>query len=89
MIKLSDELKIDISLLNRTRPKLHSALNDNLLHKMREKSFFTNVIISFVIYLSTFLVFYYIHKKTLNFNSENFIFSIKWEINSSAYFIEY
>jgi lipopolysaccharide/colanic/teichoic acid biosynthesis glycosyltransferase len=71
---LSDELKIDISLLNRTKPKLRSALNDNLLHKMREKSFFTNVIISFIIYLFTFLIFYYIHKKTLFFNNENLKF---------------
>ena len=71
---MSDELKIDISLLNRTRPKLHSALNDSLLHKIREKSFFTNVIISFIIYLSTFLIFYFVHKKTLIFNFENFKF---------------
>jgi lipopolysaccharide/colanic/teichoic acid biosynthesis glycosyltransferase len=41
---------------------------------MREKSFFTNVVISFIIYLSTFLIFFLIHKKTLIFNTENLKF---------------
>jgi lipopolysaccharide/colanic/teichoic acid biosynthesis glycosyltransferase len=69
---LSDELKIDISLLNVKKDKSISAFNNNISNKIKEKSFFTNVIISFIIYLSMFLIFYFVNKKTIYFDAENF-----------------
>ncbi|MDP2366193.1 MAG: sugar transferase, partial [Ignavibacteria bacterium] len=38
----------------------------------QSKNYFTNVVVSCCIYLSMFLIFYFVNKKTLYFNAENF-----------------
>ncbi|MBK7499001.1 MAG: sugar transferase [Ignavibacteriales bacterium] len=68
---MSDELKIDINLLNAKKPSSSSAFNNSIFIKIREKSFITNVIVSFIIYLSVFLIFYFLSKKSFYFNAEN------------------
>jgi len=70
---LSDELKIDFRLLGK---KNRSAVpfNNNVLDKLRKKGFFTNVIVSFFIYLFLFVIFYFVSKKTIYFDAENFKF---------------
>ncbi|HCY74436.1 MAG TPA: hypothetical protein DHV28_00815 [Ignavibacteriales bacterium] len=70
---MSDELKIDFRLLGK---KNRSALsfNDNVLDKIKKKGFFTNVVVSFFIYLFLFLIFYFVSKHTIYFDAENFKF---------------
>ena len=68
---MSDELKIDISLLNAKKLRSASIFNNNIYYKMREKSFFTNIILSFIIYLSLYLIFNFVNKKTFYSDVEN------------------
>ncbi len=69
---MSDELKIDIDLLNVKKSSSSSAFNNNISYKIREKSFFTNVIVSIAIYFSMFIIFYFLNRKTIYFDVENF-----------------
>jgi len=71
---LSDELKIDINLLNTSMGKSSLTANNKISYKIKEEGFFTNIVVSFFIYLSMFLIFYSINNKTLYFDAENFKF---------------
>ena len=64
-------VKIDLSLLkvNKTGPT--SSFNNNISHRMVEKSFYTNVIVSFIIYFSLDVIFYLVNKKALYLDAEN------------------
>ncbi len=70
---MSDELKIDFRLLGKKNRSTLS-FNDNVLDKIKKKGFFTNVVVSFFIYLFLFLIFYFVSKHTIYFDAENFKF---------------
>jgi lipopolysaccharide/colanic/teichoic acid biosynthesis glycosyltransferase len=69
---LSDELKIDINLLNAKKLSSSPGFSKNMSIKIREKSLLANVFVSFIIYFSVFLIFNFLSKRSLYFDAENF-----------------
>ncbi len=68
---MSNELKVDVQVLNRNRSKFYSLFNSNIIYKVRKKNFVTNIIVSFIIYFISIFVFHLLDKKSFHFDPEN------------------